>query len=180
MRFTECRLPGAYLISPEKLEDERGFFARCFCLNELSAIGAEFNCVQINLSHNLKIGSLRGMHWQSAPYAEAKIVQCTKGEIFDVIVDLRKESSTYGLWESFNLSRDNRNALYIPKGFAHGYQTLADDSDVLYLVDEFYHPEAACTFNYLDKSIGIDWPDCDNRTISQKDLEATDLCEMLS
>ena len=180
MKFTECRLAGAYIFYPEKLEDERGYFARFFCEKGFAAIGIEFKCVQISLSHNKKNGTLRGMHMQAEPYAEAKIVQCVKGEIFDAIVDLRKDSPTYMSWESFILSCDNRNALYIPKGFAHGFQTLADDSDVLYFMDEFYHHEAACTFNYLDKSIGIYWPDCDNRTISQKDLEATDLCEMLS
>ncbi len=140
MIFTPTSLKGAYIVDPEFAQDERGTFARTFCQNEFRERGLRDFFVQCNISLNKKKGTLRGMHYQAAPHEEAKLVRCTAGAIYDVIVDLRPNSSTYRQWTSVELTATNRRALYIPEGLAHGFQTLCDDSEVFYQMSEFYYP----------------------------------------
>jgi len=173
MRFTETALRGAFIIELELLEDERGAFARSFCREEFKAHGLNPAIAQCNISYNKKKGTLRGMHYQTAPRAEAKTVMCMKGAIYDVIVDLRPDSKTFGQWLSFELTDDNRKMLYIPEGFAHGFQTLEDDSEVLYLMSEFYSLEHAGGVRYNDPWVGIRWP-LENPTVSLKDRSYED------
>jgi dTDP-4-dehydrorhamnose 3,5-epimerase len=158
MRFTETPLAGAYLIEPELLEDERGFFARTFCAREFSEHGLQPVVAQSNLSFNHSKGTLRGMHYQVAPAEEAKLVRCTSGAILDVIIDLRPDSPTYLSHFGAELSAGNRTALYVPELFAHGYQTLADDTEVLYQVSEFYTPGSEQGLRHDDTAFDIDWP----------------------
>lgn len=158
MIFTETDIKGAYLIALEKHEDERGFFARSFCKNEFAAHGLVTEFVQCNISYNKKKGTLRGMHFQAAPYEEVKIVSCISGAIYDVILDIRKESGTYGNWIAAELTGENRKMLYIPSGVAHGFQTLEDHSAVFYQMSEFYHPECARGIRWNDRKYGIQWP----------------------
>lgn len=169
MRFTQTTLPGAWVIEPEAFRDERGSFARIFCAREFGEHGLESEFVQHSLSGNTHAGTLRGMHFQSAPHAEAKVVSCLKGAIYDVIVDLRPESPTFCRWEGFELTAENQQRLYVPKGFAHGFQTLLDDCQVLYLISAFYTPDAAGGVMYDDPAFGISWP-LPVTTISGKDL----------
>ena len=169
MRFKELTLKGAYLIEIDRFEDERGFFARTWCCRELEQRGIESRIVQANISQNLKAGTVRGMHFQKPPHEEAKFVRCTAGRIEDVIVDIRPESKTYLQWASVELSAENYRTLYIPKGFAHGFQTLADNSEVFYLHTEFYSPESADGLSWNDPALGIDWPIPDATIISEKD-----------
>lgn len=143
MKFTELSLQGAYLIELEPLHDHRGYFARTFCMKEFAAHGLATNFVQCSTSFNLKKGLIRGLHYQATPYEETKIVRCIRGKIFDVLVDLREQSPTFKQWLGFELSAENGRTLYIPKGFAHGYQVLEDNSEVFYMMDEFYVPNSA-------------------------------------
>ena len=168
MIFKETALKGAYLITPEPHEDERGFFARTFCEERLKAAGIFFHIAQINLSMNKKKGTLRGMHYQSKPFEEAKIVQCMQGALYDVILDLRADSASFKKWCAVALSQGNRRLLYIPEGFAHGFQSLEDDTEVLYLMSKPYHPEAASGFSWHDPAFGIEWP-LENPILSEKD-----------
>lgn len=158
MKFLPTPLAGAYVVELEPLQDERGFFARSFCQDEFRAHGLEPVIAQCNVSFNRKRGTLRGLHYQAEPHAEAKLVRCTRGAIWDVIVDLRKGSATARKWYAIELTPDNRRALYIPKGFAHGFQTLADDTEVLYQMSEFYHPESARGVRWDDRTLAIQWP----------------------
>ncbi len=158
MNFTETPLAGAFLIEPEPLEDERGFFARTFCREEFRQHGVEMEIVQCNLSQNQRRGTLRGMHFQRAPHEEQKLVSCIRGCALDVIVDLRLHSATCGNWFAVELSRKNRRMLYIPRGMAHGFQTLEDDTEVFYQMGQAYTPEASGGFRFDDPDIGIDWP----------------------
>jgi dTDP-4-dehydrorhamnose 3,5-epimerase len=166
--FTETPLVGAYLIDPELLEDERGFFARTFCAREFSDHGLQPVVAQSNLSFNHRKGTLRGMHYQVAPAEEAKLVRCTSGAIHDVIIDLRPESPTYLSHFGAELSAANRRALYVPKMFAHGYQTLEDDSEVTYQVSEFYTPGREQGLRHDEPAFGIEWP-LPVSVISEKD-----------
>jgi dTDP-4-dehydrorhamnose 3,5-epimerase len=168
MIFDETPLKGAYVIELERLEDERGFFARTFCANEFADHGLEPVVAQANLSFNPRAGTLRGMHYQVAPSEEVKLVRCTGGAIVDVIVDLRPESPTYLGHFGLELSADNRKALYVPKSFAHGYQTLVDDSEVVYQVSEFYAPGREQGLRHDDPALGIEWP-VPVSVISEKD-----------
>lgn len=143
MKFTELPLSGAYLIELEHRVDERGYFARMFCIDEFAKHGLIANFVQMSTSFNSKSGQIRGMHFQTAPFAETKIVRCVRGAIFDVIIDLRPESPTLNQWYGCELSAENGKMFYIPKGFAHGYKTLEDSTEILYMMDEPYKPEAA-------------------------------------
>ena len=152
MIFKETKLKGAYIIELELLEDERGFFARSFCIDEFKKNGIDFNIVQCNISYNKEKGTLRGMHYQIAPYEEAKIVSCIRGAIYDVIIDLRQESPIYCKWFAVELSAKNYKILYIPKGFAHGFQTLEDDTVVFYQMSEFFHPECTRGVRWDDKA----------------------------
>ncbi len=158
MIFTETRLKGIYIIDMEPIRDERGFFARSFCQNDFTEHGLKVNVAQCNVSFNKKKGTLRGMHFQLPPKAEAKLVRCTRGKIYDVVIDLRPGSPTYCQWEAVELSADNYRALYIPEEFAHGFQTLEDNSEVFYQMFEFYAPEYASGVRWDDPAFGINWP----------------------
>jgi len=170
MKFTETSLKGAYIIEIEPIQDERGFFARSWCRNEFEKQGIDFTIVQCNISYNDKKGTLRGMHYQVSPYEEAKMVCCTRGAIYDVIIDLRSLSPTYGQWYAMELHAASHRILYIPKGFAHGFQTLEEETLVFYQMSEFYHSECARGVRWDDPSFMISWPWVKKRTISKKDL----------
>lgn len=173
MIFTETRLKGAYLIEIEPIDDERGFFARSWCEKEFRKAGFNANLRQCNISFNKKKGALRGMHYQDSPFLEAKLVRCTMGSIYDVIIDIRKESDTYRQWISVELSAQNRRMIYVPENFAHGFQTLEDNTEVFYQMSEFYHPECATGVRWDDPAFEIDWPD-DERIISTSDRSFPD------
>ncbi len=158
MIFKETKLAGAFIIKPEKLEDSRGFFARAWCEKELTNYKLNTRLVQCNISFNHKKGTLRGLHYQIPPYEEIKLVRCTQGAIYDVIVDLRPDSSTYRQWVAVELTQENRLMLYIPGEFAHGFQTLLDNTEVFYQMSEFYHPESARGIRWNDPLLGIEWP----------------------
>ena len=158
MIFTLTPLPGAYLIALEHLEDGRGFFARSFCQREFEAHGINPRIAQCNVSFNRKRGTLRGLHFQAPPNEETKVVRCTQGAVWDVIVDLRPDSPTFKRWHATELSAHNRFAFYIPEGIAHGFQTLTENAEVLYLMSEFYHPEGARGVPWDDPAFGIQWP----------------------
>jgi dTDP-4-dehydrorhamnose 3,5-epimerase len=158
MRFVPTPLSGAYIIEPEPREDERGAFFRSFCEEEFRAQGLDFPVAQCNISENRFKGTLRGMHFQKAPFSEIKLVRCFSGAIFDVAVDARADSATRRQWFGVELTAKNRRALYVPGGFAHGYLTLEDDSSVFYQVSEFYHPEAESGIRWDDPAVGIRWP----------------------
>ena len=168
MIFTELPLAGAYVIDLEPRSDERGFFARGFCANEFTQHGLQTGIVQANLSQNVRKGTVRGMHYQKAPHAEVKMVRCVNGAIFDAIIDLRPGSATYLQWTSVELTRENHRMLYVPEGFAHGYQALSDDSEVLYLVTAFYAPSHEAAIRWNDPLFGITWPLADV-SLSSKD-----------
>lgn len=157
MIFTPTRLAGVWLIELEPRRDERGFFARTWCRRELEEHGLDPALAQESLSYNRRRGTLRGLHFQRPPHAETKIVSCPRGAIFDVVVDLRPDSPTFRAWQGFELDDENRRALYVPKGFAHGFQTLADDTEIAYRISEFYAPDAAAGCRYDDPAFGIEW-----------------------
>jgi dTDP-4-dehydrorhamnose 3,5-epimerase len=169
MKFVPLGLAGAYVIELEPLRDERGFFARTWCRDELAAHGLNPVIAQCSTSHNDRAGTLRGLHFQRAPHAEAKLVRCTRGAIFDVIVDLRPGSPTHASWFGAELTEERGNAMYVPEGFAHGFQTLTDSADVLYMISERYAPAAAGGVRWDDPAFGIDWPEAAERTISERD-----------
>jgi|SRR3972149_1385809 len=158
MIFAETRLKGAYIIDIEKREDIRGFYARAWCQKEFEALGLVSRIVQSNFMFNSKKGTLRGMHYQAAPHAEAKVFRCTRGAIFDVIIDLGPGSPTYKNWIGVELTADNYKMLYVPKEFAQGYLTLENDTEVAYLVSEFYAPGSERGIRYDDPAFGIKWP----------------------
>lgn len=158
MIFKETKLKGAFVIEPERIEDERGFFARTFCRKEFEAHGLDPNLVQCSVSFNKKKGTLRGMHYQLSPYQETKLVRCTRGAIYDVILDLRPNSPTFKQWVSVELTGENGRMVYIPEGIAHGFQTLESNTEVLYQMSEFYHPESACGVCWDDPALAIQWP----------------------
>lgn len=169
MIFIETKLKGAYIIEPERLEDTRGFFARAWCKKEFEAHGLNSGLVQCNISFNKKRGTLRGMHYQASPYEEIKLVRCTMGMIYDVIIDLRPNSETYLGWIGVELTGDNRKMLYIPGGFSHGYQTLESNTEVFYQVSQFYSPESERGVRWDDPAFGIKWPEIENIIVSEKD-----------
>lgn len=169
MKFIETKLKGAYIIEPERLEDERGFFARTFCQKEFEAQGLNPKLVQCSISYNKHRGTLRGMHYQVAPMAESKLVRCTKGAIYDVIIDMNPQSPTYCQWIAVELNNENRNMIYIPEGFAHGFQTLENDTEVFYQMSEFYAPEYAKGVRWDDPAFEIKWL-ISNPILSEKDI----------
>jgi dTDP-4-dehydrorhamnose 3,5-epimerase len=169
MIFTETNLPGAFIIDLEKKSDARGFFARTFCAQEFVAHGLKPAIAQSNLAFNHQRGTVRGMHYQTAPVTETKLIRCTQGAIYDVIIDMRPESPTFLSHIGIELTADNRRALYVPEMFAHGYQTLTDDTEIIYLVSEFYTPGYEQGLRYDDPFFNIDWP-LDVTEISDKDL----------
>lgn len=158
MRFTESPLHGAFVVELEERTDDRGFFARAFCSKEFADHGINDKVVQANVSYNHVAGTLRGMHYQVPPAAETKFLRCTRGAIFDVIVDLREGSATRGQHFGAELTAANRKAILVPEGFAHGFVTLADESEVLYLVSEFYTPGCERGLRFDDPKLGIQWP----------------------
>lgn len=174
MIFTPLALEGAYLIQPERHTDERGFFARVFCVEEFAAYNLPTGIKQANISHNRYAGTLRGMHYQLAPYAEAKLVSCTRGAIYDVIIDLRPDSVTFRRWIGVDLSADNRHLLFVPEGFAHGFQTLTDDSEVSYQMFALYHAESARGVRWDDAAFGIVWREGAGRYMSDRDRHFPD------
>lgn len=158
MKFTALSIQGCYLIEIEALNDERGYFARTFCRDEFSAQGLNADLEQCSVSFNVRGGTLRGMHYQKPPHAEEKLVRCTAGAIFDVILDLRRDSATYLQWTSVELSADNHRAVYIPGGCAHGFLTLADASEVFYQMSVAYAQESAAGVRWDDPAFNIEWP----------------------
>ena len=173
MIFTETPVEGAYLIELEKRGDERGFFARAFCKNEFDALGLETEFVQINNSLSAAKGTLRGMHYQLPPAAEVKVVRCVAGALWDVVLDLRPDSPSYGRWFGAELSARNRRMMYAPRGIAHGFVTLADDTEAFYLVSAFYAPELERGVRWNDPRFAIEWP-VKPSVISDKDRDRAD------
>jgi dTDP-4-dehydrorhamnose 3,5-epimerase len=176
MKFNETALKGAFVIEINQLTDERGFFGRSWCKREMEEHGLNGNVVQANTSFSKTKGTLRGMHYQKHPHEETKLIRCTKGAIYDVIVDLRKDSPTYLQWFGIELSETNYKMLYVPEKFAHGFISLTDDAEVTYLVTEFYTPGAEAGLRFNDPKLKIDWP-LDVTVISEKDKQHPDFDE---
>jgi len=174
MRFEAAKVTGAFLIEPEPITDERGFFARIWCRDEFAAHGLNPTLAQANVSFNHRKGTLRGMHYQAAPHQEAKLVRCTRGAIWDVVLDLRPDSSTYRAWTGAELSDANRAMLYVPEGCAHGFLTLTDAAEVAYQMSVPYAPEAARGVRYDDPAFGIEWPG-EVVVINQRDASYPDV-----
>lgn len=168
MKFIPTTLDGALIIEPELVLDERGFFARTFCENEFDKMGLNPKLVQCNISFNKTCGTLRGMHYQKEPNAEAKLVRCTQGAIYDVIIDLRKDSETFKQWFGVELTAENRKEIYIPVGFAHGFLTLKDKSEVFYQMSQVFKPEFSEGVKWNDTAFNIKWP-IEIKVISEKD-----------
>lgn len=158
MIFTETPLKGSFVIDLERLEDERGFFARCWCQREFEARGLNSQLAQCSTSVTRRRGTLRGMHYQTKPFEEAKLVRCTKGSVYDVMVDIRPSSLTYSRWFAIVLSGDNRKSVYVPEGFAHGFLTMEDDVEVFYQISQYYSAEHAGGFRWNDPLFAIEWP----------------------
>lgn len=158
MRFVDTGLSGACIVELDRISDERGFFARSWCADEYRAAGLDAHIAQTNISFNRRSGTVRGLHYQAETSAEAKVVRCTRGSIFDAIVDLRPDSPTYLGWFGIELSADNYRALFVPQRFAHGFQTLEDETEVHYLMSASYDPASARGLRHDDPAIGIDWP----------------------
>ncbi len=176
MIFIATQLPGAYLIELKRSEDERGFFARTFCQREFEEQGLNPHIAQCNTSFNKRKGTLRGMHFQEVPYVETKLVRCTAGAIYDVIIDLRSDSPTFKQYAAFELTAENRKMLYIPEGFAHGFQTLADSSELLYQMSQVYSPDYARGVRWDDPAFGIQWPSAE-RIILERDRNYPDFVQ---
>ena len=174
MIFTETKLTGAFIIDLKRLSDERGFFARSWCEDEFAKHGIYMPPLQANVSSNPKRGTLRGMHYQLAPYGESKLVRCTRGAIYDVVVDMREESLTYGQWIGVELTADSFRMLFVPEHFAHGFITLEDNTDVTYQVSAKYTPSAERGLRWNDSTIGIEWP-IEPILISDKDRSHPDV-----
>jgi dTDP-4-dehydrorhamnose 3,5-epimerase len=169
MVFNETELKGVYVIEPGFFEDERGFFAPSFSQREFKERGLTECFVENNISYNHRRGTLRGLHFQAGPYGQAKLVRCTRGAIFDVAVDLRTDSPTFGKWVGFELNAENRLLMYLPADMAHGFQTLEDDTEVFYQVSEFYRPEANRGWRWNDSAFGIKWPLPDECIVNPRD-----------
>jgi dTDP-4-dehydrorhamnose 3,5-epimerase len=169
MRFSSTSLAGVRLIEPTPTYDTRGFFARTFCIREYEAHGLEANFVQHSISYTRVKGTIRGLHFQRPPHGETKVVTCLRGAVWDVVVDLRPNSPTYCRWEAFPLTAENRCQLYIPQGFAHGFQSVCDDVELSYLITDFYAPNAATGVRYNDNAFGIRWP-LPPTMLSERDL----------
>ena len=174
MIFKETKLKDAFILEIEKLRDARGFFARTCCRNEFEAHGLHADFVQSNTAFSEHNGTLRGLHYQVPPFEETKLVRCTRGAIYDVIVDVRPESPTYKQWIGVELTGDNHLMLYVPPGFAHGYQTLVEDSEVAYQVSRFFCAEAERGVRWDDPLFRINWPKADRRMMSEKDTHWPD------
>ncbi len=179
MIFTETKLKGAFVIEIEQMKDERGSFGRSWCANEMKEHGLNTNISQANVSFNKLKGTLRGMHYQIAPFQEAKLVRCTKGSIYDVIIDLRKDSKTFKQWIGVELSQENYKMLYVPEDFAHGFITLEDSCEINYLMSEFYVPGAGATIRWNDPMFNIEWP-FEPIVMSEKDESQPDFCQTIN
>ena len=173
--FKETKLKGAYLIEPEKFEDQRGFFARSFSQTEFGNRGLRTEFVESGISFNLKKHTVRGMHYQTPPNAQAKLVRCTRGAIYDVMIDLRPGSPTYKQWFAETLSEENRLMLYIPENFAHGFQTLEDDSELFYQLSAGYHPPSERGVRWDDPAFAIQWPETERIVINERDRTYPDV-----
>jgi dTDP-4-dehydrorhamnose 3,5-epimerase len=173
MRFIESSLKGVFLIEIERIEDERGFFARSYCQREFTAHGIDLSLVQCNLSFNSRKHTLRGLHYQATPFSEDKLIRCTMGAIYDVIVDVRHDSATFRQWVAVELTAENRRMLFVPKGFAHGFKTLSENSEVFYQMSEFYMQEAARGIRWNDPALAIVWPPGEP-ILSERDLSYPD------
>jgi dTDP-4-dehydrorhamnose 3,5-epimerase len=169
MIFKKTKLKGIFIIELEKHRDERGYFARTWCRNEFKENGLNSNLAQANTALSFQKGTLRGMHYQIAPYEETKIIRCIRGSVFDVVIDIRPDSITYGQWLGVELSFENQTMLYVPEGFAHGYKTLENNSEVFYLVSQFYTPDAERGIRWDDPAFNITWPETSDLIISEKD-----------
>lgn len=169
MIFTETKIPGAYVIETEPKKDERGAFARTWCAFEFESMGLNPRLVQCSTSLNLRRGTLRGLHFQRSPHLEAKLVRCTRGRAFDVIVDLRPESPTFRMWHGEEISVQNGRMIYVPEGVAHGFQTIEDETELLYQISTYYAPEFAAGIRWNDPGIGIDWPMPKRPILSERD-----------
>lgn len=173
LKFTPAGLPGAWLVDLRPHEDVRGFFARTWCAREFEEQGLESRLVQCSLSLSRRRGTLRGMHWQDPPHAEAKLVRCVRGAVHDVILDLREGSPSFGEHLAVRLTAESRRALYVPEGFAHGFQTLEDDTEVFYQMSEFYAPESARGLRWNDPAFDLEWP-LPDPILSEKDASWPD------
>jgi len=178
MKFSTTTLPGVYLIELELKEDERGFLARTFCENEFAEHGLNTRWPQCNLTLTKKRGMIRGMHFQTDPKLEIKLIRCAAGAIYDVLVDVRRESSAFGKWEGFELTSQNRRMLYVPGGIAHGFQCVTDNCEVFYQMSEFYYPELAKGIRWDDPRVGIKWP-VKGAVVSEKDKGLPGLGEIM-
>ena len=158
MNFLATKFPEVWVVEPDPHRDERGFFARTFCEREFQEKGLNAKWVQQNHTRTHGKGAVRGMHWQASPHEEIKLVRCLAGSVLDVVVDVRPQSATFGHWEAVELSEDNMRSVYIPEGFAHGFQCLSDHADLLYLMSDFYHADLACGLDCNDSDVGIAWP----------------------
>lgn len=175
MIFVPTALAGVFVIEVEAKADDRGLFARMWCREEFTAHGLCGDWAQCSVSFNTRAGTLRGMHWQAAPHEEIKLVRCTAGAAYDVVADVRPDSPTYRKWIAVEISALNRKAMYIPVGFAHGFQTLVDGTELFYQISAFYTPAAARGARWDDPAMAIEWPSCANRVIAPRDLAFSDL-----
>jgi dTDP-4-dehydrorhamnose 3,5-epimerase len=175
--FTELNLKGAFIIDLERHEDERGFFARTFCVDEFQARGLNARLIQCSVSFNKQRGTLRGMHWQAAPQLECKLVRVTRGAIHDVIIDLRKSSPTFKEHVAVELTSENRRQLYVPEGFAHRFQTLADETEVFYQISAPHAPSLGRGVRWDDPAFGIEWPAAGKRILNERDATYPDFKE---
>jgi dTDP-4-dehydrorhamnose 3,5-epimerase len=173
MKFNSTDIDGLYYVDIDRLEDDRGFFGRAFCRQEFKEKGLESEVCQANISYNQSAGTLRGMHYQKPPYQESKFIRCIRGSIYDVAIDLRKNSPTYCHWFGIELSDENRTALFVPKDFAHGFLTLTDDTEVIYMVSQSYAPNAEAGVRWDDPFFGISWP-VNPSLVSSKDAQWPD------
>ena len=169
MKFSETKLKGAFIVETEKVSDTRGFFARTWCKKEFGQNKLNTNLVQISVGFNTKKYTIRGMHYQLNPYSETKLVRCSMGSIYDVIIDLRQDSETYKQWFSVELKAEEYKMVYVPEGFAHGYQTLEDNTEVIYHISEFHYPDYYRGVRWDDPAFGIKWPSSKDVIISEKD-----------
>jgi dTDP-4-dehydrorhamnose 3,5-epimerase len=177
MVFTETKLKGAFVIDLERLEDERGFFARTFCADEFQTRGLNARLRQCNISFNKTRGTLRGMHWQDPPHTECKLVRVTRGAIYDVFIDLRANSPTFKQYLAVELTADNGREVYVPEGFAHGFQTLEDNTEVFYQMSAAHAPGLARGVRWNDPVFGIEWPEVERRIINERDASYPDFKE---
>jgi dTDP-4-dehydrorhamnose 3,5-epimerase len=169
MKFTETKISGVFVIDPTRYEDERGFFAPAFSARAFESRGMAGHFPETNISYSLRRGTLRGMHYQAAPHGQAKLVRCTRGRVFDVAVDLRRDSPTYREWVGFELTAENRRMLYLPGDCGHGFQTLTDDTEVFYMVSSTYEPGSGRGFRWDDPAFRVEWPEADERILVDRD-----------